>query len=98
MIGDSEWSISAFRSLDAKPALTDGEDAFHSFTVLYPEENEQGFGMVGPKFSATVIGNAAASGLGGSGGSSGSGTLASSSESAAAALAAGATLVATMLF
>merc|ERR1711981_167196 len=59
-LGDKEWTISATRPLSAKPALTEGDDAWHTVALMFPDENEAaGFGMIGPAFTATMVGGAA---------------------------------------
>jgi len=59
-VGEKEWTISASRPLNAKPAITEGEAAYHSAAFMMPDEtSEMGYAMVGPKFTETVVGGAA---------------------------------------
>merc|ERR1712032_696879 len=64
-LGDKEWTISASRPLASKPVLASGDEAFHTFAVMYPDEtNEAGMGVFGPKASAFTIGSSASSASG----------------------------------
>jgi len=55
-----EWTISAKRPLNAKPAITEGETAYHTAAFMMPDaSSEMGFAIVGPKFTETVVGGAA---------------------------------------
>jgi len=57
-LADKEYTASISRPLSAKPALTEGDDAFQAvfFSSSYADESKQVF----TKFEPTVVGGAAA--------------------------------------
>jgi len=55
-----EWTIQAKRPLSAKPAIEEGETAYHTAAFVVPDETaELGVQMWGPAFTETVVGGAA---------------------------------------
>jgi len=55
-----EWTITASRPLNAKPALTEGDTAWHTAAFMVPDpESEYQVAFYGPAFSETVVGGAA---------------------------------------
>jgi len=59
-ITDTELTVTATRPLSAKPALTEGDEAYHTMTLMYADESaENGMGIQEVAFEATVVGGAA---------------------------------------
>jgi len=59
-ITDTELTVSGTRPLSAKPALTEGDEAYHTMTLMYADESaENGMGIQEVAFEATVVGGAA---------------------------------------
>jgi len=55
-----EWTITASRPLNAKPALTEGDTAYHTAVFFLPDlDSETGVALYGPAFTETVVGGAA---------------------------------------